>query len=102
MGEWAASGHSQATHKRVELGPVTNYFAKIGVAEFKLWLHELRPDCEILIEGPTTGAVQTHVDALRVGGRPADKAGKNDMVTFAVPEKVRRNDKVFLLQPVES
>ncbi len=99
MGEWAASGHSQATHKRVEIGPVTNYFGKIGVVEFKLWQHELLPDCEILIEGPTTGAVQTHVDALRVDGKPATKAGKNDMVTFALSEKVRRNDKVFLLQP---
>ena len=101
MGEWAASGHSQATHKRVEQGLVTNYFAKIGVVEFKLWQHELKPGCEILIEGPTTGAVQFHVDELRVGGKPADEAVKNDMVTFAVPEKVRRNDKVFLLQPVD-
>ena len=101
MDEWAANGHSQATHKRVELGPVTNYFAKIGVVEFKLWQQELMPDCEILIEGPTTGAVQVHMDSLRVDGQPAEKAIKNDMVTFAIPEKARRQDKVFLLQPVE-
>jgi putative protease len=102
MGEWAASGHSQATVKRVEQGLVTNYFAKIGVVEFKLWQQELLPGCEILIEGPTTGAVQLHVDSLRVNGKPADRAVKNDMVTFAVPEKVRRQDKVFLLQPVQN
>jgi len=101
MGEWAASGHSQATHKRVEQGVVTNYFAKIGVVEFKLWQQELLPGCEILIEGPTTGAVQFQVDEFRVNGKPAAKSVKNDMVTFAVPEKVRRQDKVFLLQPVE-
>jgi putative protease len=101
MGEWAASGHSQATHKRVELGPVTNWFGKIGVVEFTLWQQELLPGCEILIEGPTTGAVQVHMDLLRVDGRPADKAVKNDKVTIALPEKVRRNDKVYLLQPVE-
>ncbi|QBG45940.1 U32 family peptidase [Verrucomicrobia bacterium S94] len=100
MGEWAASGHSQATHKRAEQGLVTNYFSKIGVVEFKLWQQELLPGCEMLIEGPTTGAVQFRVDEFRVNGRPAEKAFKNDMVTFAVPEKVRRNDKVFLLQPV--
>ncbi len=101
MGEWAASGHSQATHKRIQLGVVTNYFAKIGVCEFKLWQQELLPGCEILVEGPTTGAVQTHLESLRVDERPADKAVKNDMVTFALPEKARRQDKVFLLQPVE-
>ena len=100
MGEWAASAHSQATVKRVELGHVTNFFAKIGVVEFTLWQKELQPGCEILVEGPTTGAVQTHLEALRVNGKPADKDVKNDKVTFALPEKARRQDKVFLLQPI--
>lgn len=101
MGEWAASGHSQAAYKRIQLGVVSNYFSKIGVVEFTLWQKELLPGGEILVEGPTTGAVQTHVESLRVDGQPADKAVKDDKVTFAVPEKVRRQDKVFLLQPVE-
>jgi putative protease len=100
MGEWAASGHSQATVKRVELGPVTNFFAKIGVVEFTLWQQELLPGCDILVEGPTTGAVQTHVESLRVDGKPADRAVKNDKVTIALPEKARRQDKVFLLQSI--
>jgi putative protease len=100
MGEWAASGHSQATHKRVQLGVVSNYFAKIGVCEFTLWQQELLPGCELLVEGPTSGAVQTRVESLRVDGEPAGKALKGDKVTFALPEKVRRQDKVFLLEPV--
>lgn len=100
MGEWAASGHSQATYKRIQLGVVSNYFAKIGVCEFTLWQKELQPGCELLVEGPTTGAVQVHMESLRVDGQPADKAIKDDKVTFAIPEKARRQDKVFLLQPV--
>jgi putative protease len=100
MGEWAAAGHSQATHKRIELGTVSNYFAKIGVVEFTLWQKELLPGSELLVEGPTTGAVQTIAESIRVDGKPADKAVKNDKVTFALPEKARRQDKVFLLQPV--
>ncbi|MEN7972458.1 MAG: peptidase U32 family protein [Verrucomicrobiota bacterium] len=101
MGEWAASGHSQAEYKRIQLGVVTNYFSKIGVCEFTLWQKELLPGCELLVEGPTTGAVQTVAESIRVDGQPADRAVKGDKVTFAVPEKVRRQDKVFLLQPVE-
>jgi len=101
MGEWAASGHSQATHKRIQLGVVSNYFAKIGVVEFTLWQQELLPGCELLVEGPTTGAVQTIAESIRVDGQPASKAVKGDKVTFALPEKARRQDKVFLLQPVE-
>jgi putative protease len=101
MGEWAASGHSQATYKRIQLGVVSNYFGKIGICEFTLWQKELLPGCEILVEGPTTGSVQTHVESLRVDGQPAGLAVKDDKVTFALPQKVRRQDKVFLLQPAE-
>jgi putative protease len=102
MGDWAATGHSQATHKRIQLGVVTNFFAKIGVVEFTLWQQELLPGSELLVEGPTTGAIQTTAETLRVDGKPADRAVKNDKVTFALPEKARRQDKVFLLAPVES
>ena len=101
MGEWAASGHSQATKKRIQLGVVSNYFGKIGVVEFTLWQKELLPGSEILIEGPTSGTIETIADTLRVDGQPAEKAIKGDKVTFALPAKARRQDKVFLLQPVE-
>lgn len=101
MGEWAASGHSQATCKRIQLGVVSNYFAKIGVVEFTLWQQELLPGCKLLVEGPTTGAVQTVAESIRVDGEPTDRAVKGDKVTFALPEKARRQDKVFLLAPVE-
>ena len=100
MGEWAASGHSQATKKRIQLGVVSNYFNKLGVVEFILWQQELLPGSEILIEGPTTGAVETVAEEIRVDGQPSNKAVKGDKVTFAASAKVRRQDKVFVLQPV--
>ena len=98
LGEWAASGNSQATHKRVEIGTVSNFFNKIGVVEFTLLQKELLPGCEILVEGPTTGAVQTTAETLRVNGELSNKAVKGDKVTLALPEKARRQDKVFLLE----
>jgi len=97
MGEWAGSGHSQATKKRIQLGVVSNYFNRIGVVEFTLWQQELLPGSEILIEGPTTGVIETISETIRVEGRPADKAVKGDKVTLALPAKARRQDKVFLL-----
>jgi putative protease len=100
MGEWAASGHSQATRKRIQLGVVSNFFAKIGVVEFTLWQKELLPGSEILVEGPTTGAVKTIAKTLRIDGQPADRAVKGDKVTLALPAKARRHDKVFWLQPL--
>jgi putative protease len=101
MGEWAASGNSQATRKRIQLGVVSNFFTRIGVVEFALWQQELLPGSELLVEGPTTGAVQTIAETLRVDGQLVDKAVKGDKVTFALHEKARRQDKVFLLAPVE-
>jgi len=101
MGEWAGSGHSQATKKRIQLGVVSNFFSKIDVVEFTLWQQELLPGSEILIEGPTTGAVETVAETIRVDGQPAAKAVKGDKVTFALPAKARRQDKVFLLVPAE-
>ena len=98
LGEWAATGHSQATHKRVQLGVISNYFSRIGVAEFTLWQQELLPETELLIEGPTTGAVEVIAKTLRVEGKPALKAVKGDRVTVAVPQKVRRNDKIFRME----
>lgn len=98
MGEWAASGHSQATYKRIQLGVVSNYFARSGVVEFLLWQQELLAGSQLLVEGPTTGAVHVSLDALRVDGQPVDGAVKGDRVTFASPEKVRRQDKVYLLE----
>ena len=100
MGEWAASGHSQATCKRIQLGVVSNYFAKIGIVEFTLWQQEFLPGCKLLVEGPTTGAVQTVAESIRVDGEPTDRAVKGDKVTFSLPEKARRQDKVYLLQPI--
>ena len=100
LGEWAASGHSQATHKRIQLGVVSNFFVKIGVVEFTLWQKELLPGSALLIEGPTTGAIQITPESIRVDGHPADRAVKNDKVTFALPRRARRQDKVFILQPI--
>ncbi len=99
LGEWSGRGHSQATIRRVQIGTVSNYYSRAGVAEFSLKLGTLEPGAEILFEGATTGAVRWLVESLYVAGKPAALARKGDEVTVSVPEKVRRNDKVFLHLP---
>jgi len=101
LGEWAGNSHSQATETRDQIGTVSNFFSKLNVAEFKLIKHDLNPGDTILIEGPTTGAVRTEVSELRVDGEPAGSAAPGDLVTLAVPTKARRQDKVFLLTPIQ-
>jgi U32 family peptidase len=98
LGEWSGSSHSQATETRDQIGVVSNFFAKISVAEFKLIKHSIQPDDTLLIEGPTTGAVRFAAKNLHVDGKPADSAAPGDPVTVTTPCKVRRQDKVFLLK----
>ncbi|MBL7016003.1 MAG: U32 family peptidase [Kiritimatiellales bacterium] len=98
LGEWSGNSHSQATETRDQIGTVSNFFAKLNVAEFKLIKHSIKPGDQLLIEGPTTGAVRFIAENLHVDGLPVDSATPGDMVTLALPTKARRQDKVFILK----
>ncbi len=95
LGEWSASGHSQATRKRVQIGVICHYYAKPGVAEFRFFQDRLEPGEELLIEGPTTGALHFRPDSLHVDGQPVEYARQGDLVTLKVPARVRLNDKIY-------
>ncbi len=97
LSEWAADAHSQATETRDQIGTVSNFFGKLSVVEFKLIKHAIQPGDLLLIEGPTTGAVRTEINELRIDGEPAETATPGDLVTLVLPAKARRQDKVFLL-----
>ena len=102
MGEWAGTTHSQATERRDQIGVISNFFGKPMVAEFQLLKDTLSPGDQLLVEGPTTGAVRFTAENLHVDGKPAESAKARDMVTLVLPEKARRQDKVFILIPQNS
>jgi putative protease len=95
LGEWSSNYGSMASKRKVYLGRVTNYFANIGVAEIKLETGSLRPEDEILITGTTSGVVQTVVSEVRVALDPVDEAPKGTFCSVAIPQKIRRSDKVY-------
>lgn len=99
LGEWSASGHSQSTLQREQLGVVSNYFSRIGVMEFTLKKAVLKPGDVFLVEGSSTGVISGEIEALHVDGKPQDVAVKDDVVTLSVADKVRRGDKVFRVFP---
>lgn len=92
---WAETQNSQATTRREQLGVVTNYFAKAGIMEFKLWLERLDVGDELLVEGSTTGALHFALAGMYADDRPADTAAHGAVITTPTPARVRRNDKVF-------
>ncbi len=95
LGEWSANYGSLATRKKVYIGKGTNYFPKIGVAEFLLETKDLDVGDEILITGPTTGVVEMEVPEIRVDEEPVKKARKGDRLSMPVDVKVRRSDKLY-------
>jgi putative protease len=101
LGEWSGNYGSEATHKKVYIGKVTNFFSKIGVAEFLLEAQNLEVGDEILITGETTGAYEDRAEEIRVELKPVDKVEKGTYFSLKTKELVRRNDKLFKIVPTE-
>jgi putative protease len=99
LGEWSANYGSEATHKKIYVGKVTNYFTKLGVAEFLLEAQYLSVGNEILITGETTGAYEDIIDEMRVELKPVEKVEKGTYFSFKTKKLVRRNDKLFKIVP---
>lgn len=95
LGEWSKNYGSEATHKKVYVGKVTNYFSKIGVAEILLEAQYVEVGDEILITGETTGAYEDKIDELRVELNPVQKVEKGTYFSIKTKETIRRNDKVY-------
>ncbi len=102
LGEWSKDYGSKATKIKTYIGKGSNYFEKIGVAEFKIESGELNVGDEILITGPTTGVIQTFVEEIRLDLHAVEKAQKGDVISVPIKEKVRRADKLYKLEAVKA
>ncbi|MBO5195145.1 MAG: hypothetical protein J6B62_09660, partial [Bacteroidales bacterium] len=57
-------------------GKITNWFARLGVAEILVESASLKVGDRILIIGPTTGVVELDVPEIRVDLKPVGEASK--------------------------
>ncbi|NLB25946.1 MAG: U32 family peptidase, partial [Bacteroidales bacterium] len=76
-------------------GKCTNYFSNIGVAEFKLETGNLKKGDTIIVNGPTTGVVETVVDEIRFEFESVEEGFKGERISVSVHEKIRRSDKLY-------
>lgn len=95
LGEWSHVYGSQATKKKVYIGKGTNYFQKIGVAEFLVETGSLETSDEIIITGPTTGVIRQKVKEIRVDDKKVSRVLKGERFSMLVDEIVRRSDKLY-------
>ncbi len=98
LGEWCDVYGSRAKEQKVYVGKCVKYFSKIGVGEFLIENVDLHVGDKVLVTGTTTGALIQHVDEIRYDLKPVDVAVRGQHVSFKTDERVRPNDKLYVLQ----
>ena len=101
LGEWTSKYGSSATRTKVYAAKGVRYFSNIGVAEFLMESGELNVGDEIVITGPTTGAIIMTVDEIRVDLKPVERAVKGDRFSMKVDKKIRPSDKLYRWESTE-
>lgn len=96
LGEWTSKYGSSATRTKIYAAKGVRYFSNIKVAEFVMEAGELNVGDEIIIIGPTTGAIPMTVEEIRVGLKPVPRAVKGDHFSIQVNEKIRPSDKLYI------
>lgn len=102
LGEWSHRYGSSATTRKVRIGRGTNYFSRLGIAEFQIESFGLKPGDEILVTGPTTGVIEAVVAEIRVDGQAVDEAHKGDRISIPLGQKVRASDTLYKIVPAEA
>lgn len=95
LGEWSSKYGSNATKKKVYVARGVKYFDKIGVAEFEMESGTLHEGDEILITGPTTGAIIQKAEDIRVELEPVEETVKGEHFSFRVSNKIRPSDRLY-------
>ncbi len=99
LGEWHDSPGSKATTEKQFIGKVRNYFSEPNIAEIEIQANEIKINNNIIIIGPTSGVVKTKITKiLDEKDKETDSATQGRTVTIKVPEKVRKNDQVYILK----
>ena len=101
LGEWTNRYGSGATKRKVYIGKAIKHFGNLGVTEFLIEAQSVKMGEELLITGPTTGAVFVTADDIRVDLYTVDEAKKGDRFSIKTSEKIRPNDQLYKMVKVE-
>ena len=95
LGEWTHRYGSGATKRKVYVGKAVKHFGNLGVTEFLVETQSVKSGDELLITGPTTGAVFVTAEDIRVDLETTDEAVKGDRFSIKTNEKIRPNDQLY-------
>jgi putative protease len=102
-GEWSGTSVNRALVHKVHLGKVTNFYKDKQIAVISLEAGSFELGQTLLVTGPTTGAVEWTPQEFRKESEsgeitPVTHADKTDSIYVVAPNRLRRNDKVYLLR----
>lgn len=101
LGEWSGKYGSSATRVKQYVAKGVKYYSRLGVGEFIMEGAELCRGDEVVITGPTTGALIIKADDIRVDGRSVERAVKGEAFSIAVPAKIRPADRLYRWLPTD-
>lgn len=78
----------------VELGKITHYFGKIGVAAIEITQDSLAVGDTIRIKGHTSDFTQK-IDSMQIDGQPVDEATVGQSIGIKVDKHAREHDAVY-------
>lgn len=96
LGEWSSKYGSSAERVKRYAAKGVRYFSNIGVAEFFMEAGEVCVGDEIVITGPTTGAMILKLDEIRVDLKPVGRAVNGESFSIKVPSKIRPSDRLYV------
>jgi len=92
--EWASGENNLATETKKLLGKIDHFYQKINVAEIKLAENNrVNNSDEYIIIGPSTGVYRDKFFDIKM---------EENVLTFKTKQKVRKNDKLFLVTKNEN
>jgi putative protease len=100
LGEWSSKYGSNAAKKKEYVARGINYFNHLQVAEFEMESGFLRVGDEILVTGPTTGALFDTVKEIRVDLKPVKETVKGERFSIKTKEKIRPSDRMYKMVSV--
>ena len=99
LGEWSSKYGSSATRVKHYVAKGVKYYSRLGVGEFIMEAGELHVGDEIVITGPTTGALMITVTDIQVDCHSVPVARKGDAFSIPVPAKIRPSDRLYRWDP---
>ena len=96
---WSGNYGSKATKQKIQVGKVSHFYNKLGVAEITS-TGKVNVGDEYVIIGDTTGVVDGKIDEMRLDAGVIETVKPKDVFSIRVSKKVRKNDKIYLMKSV--